>query len=167
MSFLQDLRFGIRMLAKDPGFTAVVVVTLALCIGANTTVFTLVNAVLFKGLPFERADRVMALSETNIGKGRGRMGVSYPDFADWKTHTRKFQGLAAATYQSMTLNDRGGIPENYTGARVTANCFSLIGQKPLVGRDFAPDEDKRTAPPVVILGYSIWKNRYGADPNIL
>ena len=83
MNLLQDVRFGFRMLAKDPAFTAVVVITLALCIGANTTVFTLVYAVLFKGLPFEHADRVMALSGTNIGKGRNRMGSSYPDFTDW------------------------------------------------------------------------------------
>jgi hypothetical protein len=155
------------MLAKDPGFTAVVVITLALAIGANTTVFTLVNAVLLKGLPLERADQVMALSSTNLSKGRNRMGVSYPDFADWRAHTRKFQGLAAATFQSMTLNDRGGVPENYTGARMTANSFSLIGQKPLIGRDFSPGEDQRTAAPVAILGYSIWKNRYGSDPTIL
>ena len=167
MNLLQDVRFGFRMLAKDPAFTAVVVVTLALCIGANTTVFTLVNAVLFKGLPFERADRVMALSSANIAKGRNRMPVSYPDFIDWRKHTRKFQGLAAATYQSMTLNDRGGIPENYIGARLTVNCFSLIGQKPFIGRDFVPGEDQRTAAAVVILGYSIWKNRYGANPSIL
>jgi putative ABC transport system permease protein len=167
MNLLQDVRFGFRMLAKDPAFTAVVVITLALCIGANTTVFTLVNAVLFKGLPFERADRVMALSGTNISKGRNRMGVSYPDFIDWRTHTRKFQGLAASINPSMTLSDRGGVPENYAGARVSANCFSLIGQRPLIGRDFFPDEDKRTAAPVVILGYSIWKNRYGGDPGIL
>jgi predicted permease len=167
MNMLQDVRFGFRMLAKDPGFTAVVVITLALAIGANTTVFTLVNAVLFKGLPLERADRVMALSSTNIGKGRNRTGVSYPDFADWRAHTRRFQGLAATTFQSMTLNDRGGVPENYTGVRLTANSFSLLGQKPLIGRDFSPSEDQRTAAPVVILGYSIWKNRYGSVPGIV
>src|SRR5436309_9442532 len=84
MSFLQDVRFGMRMLAKNPGFTAVVVITLALGIGANTTVFTLVNAVLFKGLPFEHAERVMHLSGNNLSKGRNRIGVSYPDFADWR-----------------------------------------------------------------------------------
>jgi putative ABC transport system permease protein len=167
MNLLQDVRFGFRMLAKDPAFTAVVVTTLALCIGANTTVFTLVNAVLFKGLPFEHADRLMALSNNNLGKGRNRMGVSYPDLVDWRAHTRKFQGFAASTNQSMTLNDRGGVPESYIGARVSANCFSLIGQKPLIGRDFAPDEDKRNAAPVVILGYSIFKNRYGGDTGVL
>ena len=166
MNFLQDVRFGFRMLAKDPAFTAVVVITLALGIGANTTVFTLVNAVLFKGLPFERADRVMSIQSRNLSKGRNRMSSSYPDFVDWRQHTRKFLGLAASTGQAVTLNDRGGVPENYQGSRVTVNTFSLIGQKPLIGRDFMPNEDQRSAVPVVILGYSIWKNRYGADPNI-
>src|SRR5579872_6080740 len=166
MNLLHDVRFGFRMLAKDPAFTAVVVVTLALGIGANTTVFTLVNAVLFKGLPFERADRVMHLQSRNLSKGRNRMDTSYPDLVDWRQRTRKFQGLAASTGQGVTLNDRGGIPENYQGSRVTVNTFSLIGQKPLIGRDFMPNEDQRNAEPVVILGYSIWKNRYGADPNI-
>src|SRR5947208_10654824 len=111
MNLLQDVRFGFRMMAKDPAFTAVVAITLALVIGANTTVFTLVNAVLFKGLPFERADRVMALSSTNLAKGRNRMGVSYPDLVDWQAHTKKFLGFGATTGQSMTLNDQGGVPE--------------------------------------------------------
>src|SRR5260370_12783399 len=166
MNFLQDVRFGFRMLAKDPAFTAVVVITLALGIGANTTVFTLVNAVLFKGLPFERADRVMSIQSRNLSKGRNRMSSSYPDFVDWRQHTRKFLVLAASTGQGVTLNDRGGVPENYQGSRVTVNTFSLIGQKPRIGRDFMPNEDQGSAVPVVILGYSIWKNRYGVDPNI-
>jgi putative ABC transport system permease protein len=167
MNLLQDVRFGFRMLAKDTGFTAIVLITLALGIGANTTIFTLVNAVLFKGLPFERADRVVSIASMNLKKGRNRMGVSYPDFADWRAHSRKFQALAAYSTFSATLNDAGGVPERYDGARMTANSFSLIGQKPLLGRDFSPEEDSRQAAPVVILGYSIWKNRYGSDPNIL
>lgn len=167
MNLLQDVRFGFRMLAKDPGFTAIVLITLALGIGANTTIFTLVNAVLFRGLPFERADRVVSISSTNLGKGRNRMPASYPDFADWRAHSKKLQALAAYGTFSATLNDAGGVPESYDGARMTANSFSLIGQKPLLGRDFAPDEDSHQAAPVAILGYTIWKNRYGSDPNIL
>ena len=97
MSFLQDIRFGIRMLVKDPGLTAIVLITLALGIGVNTTVFTLVNAVLFKGLPFERPGQIMHLSSNNLLKGRNRLPVSYPDLTDWKANSRKFQGLAAFT----------------------------------------------------------------------
>jgi putative ABC transport system permease protein len=167
MSFLQDVRFGMRMLAKDPGFTAVVVITLALGIGANTTVFTLANAVLFKGLPFEHSERIMHLSSNNLSKGRNRTGVSYPDFTDWRAQTRKFQGLAAFSNLSMTISDRGGVPERYSGTFLSTNSFSLIGQQPLLGRDFAAGEDQRAAAPVAILGYSIWKNRYGGDPGVL
>ena len=166
MNLLQDLRFGLRVLAKDPGFSAVVIGTLALGIGANATVFTLVNAVLFKGLPFERADRILHIANKNPAKKQDRMPVSYPDFADFRSQTKTFQGLAAASTQSMTVSDRGGVPENYNGALVTANTFSLLGQKPLLGRDFAPNEDQRNAAPVAILGYSVWKNRFGSDPGI-
>jgi putative ABC transport system permease protein len=166
MNLLHDVRFGLRMLAKDPAFTAVVVGTLALGIGANATVFTLVNAVLFKGLPFERADRILHVAGKDPARKRDRMQFSYPDFADFRTQTRKFQGLAAFTTQGMTVSDRGGVPESYVGALVTANTFSVVGQKPLLGRDFAPGDDRRNAAPVTILGYSVWKNRFGADPGI-
>src|SRR6185436_10722513 len=134
---------------------------------ANTTVFTLVNAVLFKGLPFERSEQIMHLSSNNLPKGRNRIPVSYPDFADWRTQTKKFQNLAAFSNQSMTISDRGGAPERYSGALLSTNSFSVIGQKPLLGRDFAAGEDQRAAAPVAILGYSIWKNRYGGDTAIL
>src|SRR5712692_1365408 len=166
MSFFEDLRFGARMLTKDPKFTAVVVLALALGIGANTTVFTLVNAVLFKGLPFERSEQIMHLSNNNLSKGNNRIPVSYPDFADWRAQTKKFQGLAAFSNQPMTISDRGAAPERYSGTRLSPNSFSVIGQKPLLGRDFSANEEQRTAAPVAILGYSIWKNRYGGDPNI-
>ena len=167
MSFLQDVRFGFRMLLKDPAFTVVVIVTLALGIGVNTTVFTLVNAVLFKGLPFERSERIMALTSNNVSKGRDRMGVSYPDYMDWKAQAIKFQSIAAFTGNGIRITDQAGLPEQYGGARITANSFSLIGQKPLFGRDFSPDEEKPNATPVAILGYSVWKNRYGGDSSIL
>jgi predicted permease len=167
MSLYQDLRFGVRMLAKDPGFTAVVVLTLALGIGANTTVFTLANAVLFKGLPFEQPQRIIYLTSNNLSKGRDRTAVSYPDFADLRARTKKFQGLAAFAGFPSVLNDPGGLPERYPATRISANCFSLIGQKPLLGRDFLPEEEKQTAAPVAILGYNVWKSRYGGDESIL
>src|SRR4029079_15380165 len=130
MSFFQDIRFGVRMLIKDPGFTAVVIVTLALGIGVNTTVFTLVNAVLFKGLPFEEPDRILFVSSNNLSKGRDRMGVSYPDYLNLRERTRKIQGPNAFHAMSATVSDYSGLPELHNGARVAANCFSLIGQKP-------------------------------------
>src|SRR5438132_10662728 len=98
MSFFEDVRFGARMLTKDPKFTAVVVLALARGIGANTTVFTLVNAVLFRGLPFERADRIMHIASTRVSRGVDRIRVSYADFNDWKAHTKTFQYLTAFSF---------------------------------------------------------------------
>jgi predicted permease len=167
MSFFEDLRFGARMLTKDPKFTAVVVLALALGIGANTTVFTLVNAVLFRGLPFERADRIMHISSTRVSRGNDRMGVSYPDFKDWKAQTKTFQDLGAFSLETANLSDQGNVPERYSGGRITANTFSMLGQKPMLGRDFLPEEDKPGTAMVVILGHGIWKTRYGQDPRII
>jgi len=167
MSFFEDLRFAGRMLTKDPKFTAVVVLALALGIGANTTVFTLVNAVLFRGLPFERADRIMHISSTRVARGDNRLGVSYPDFKDWKAQTKTFQNLGAFSLETINLSDQGNVPERYSGGRITANTFSLLGQKPMLGRDFLPDEDKPGTATVVILGHGVWKTRYGKDPGII
>jgi putative ABC transport system permease protein len=167
MSFLQDVRYAVRMLLKEPGFAATVVIALALGIGVNSTVFTLVNAVLFRGLPFEQADRVMYLSCNNHGKHQTDMRVSYPEFEDWRAQSKTFQGLAAFSQTSMVVSDASIAPERFQGPRVTVNTFSLIGQKPILGRDFLPHEDRAGATPVCILGYSVWDSRYGRDPNIL
>src|SRR5260370_13082892 len=167
MSFFEDLRFGARMLAKDPKFTAVVVLALALGIGANIAVSPLVNAVLFRGLPFERADRIMHISSTRVARGNNRQGVSYPDFKDWKAQTKTFQDLGAFTLETANLSDQGNVPERYSGGRITANTFSMLGQKPMLVRDFLPDEDKPGTAMVVILRHGIWKTRYGKDPRII
>ncbi len=166
MSFFQDIKFGARRLLREPGFTSVVVIALALGIGVNTTVFTLVNAVLFRGLPFEQSDRVMYLSSNDPAKNRTDIRVSYPDFRDWRAESKTFKGLAAFSQMGMVISDTNA-PERYNGPRLTASTFSLIGQKPMLGRDFLPDEDRPGATPVCILGYAIWENRYGRDPNIL
>ncbi len=167
MTFWQDVKYGVRMLARDPGFTAVMVTALALGIGVNTTVFTLVNAVLFRGLPFEHADRVMYLTSSEPSKNRDDLGVSYPDFRDWRAQAKSFHGLAGFSQAPIVVTDSFAAPERYEGYRLTANTFSLMGQQPLLGRDFLPDEDRPGAPPVCILGYSIWESRYGLDPNVL
>ncbi len=167
MTLMQDLRFASRMLVKTPGFTAVVVAVLALGIGVNTTVFTLVNAVLFRGLPFEHADRVMHLSCSNLPQGRERIGVSYPDYRDWRSQAKVFEDLAAFQFISADLSDNKTTPERYDAARLSANAFPLIGQKPILGRNFRPEEERAGAPAVCILGYGIWKTRYGGDSAIL
>lgn len=142
------------------------VIALALGIGVNTTVFTFVNAVLLRGLPFEEAHRVMHLENIHIEEGNARE-VSYPDFEDWREQSSTFRDLAAFTEGTMNLSDGSKLPERYSGAWVTANTFSMIGQKTHVGRDFEAHEDQAAAEPVAILGYSIWRDRYGADPGVL
>jgi putative ABC transport system permease protein len=166
MSFWQDVKYGVRMLRREPGFTAVMVSALALGIGVNTTVFTLVNAVLFRGLPFDEPDRVMYLSTNHHARNRTDQWLSYPDLRDWRA-ARSFSGIAAFTPRDTVFADDVGAPERYNGPEVTANFFSLIGQKPLLGRDFLPEEEKPGAPAVCIIGYSIWENRYGLRPDIL
>ena len=167
MAVSQDLRFAYRTLAKDRGFTIVVVLALALGSGANTTVFTLVNAVLFRGLPFPDPDPIVVVTCSQPSEGRDRVQVSYPDFRDWKAQSKSFQGLAAYDFLSMSLSDRTDVPERYIGAAMTANSLSLIGAAPFLGRDFIPDDEKPGATGVAIIGYRLWENRYGRDPNIL
>jgi putative ABC transport system permease protein len=167
MTFWEDVRFGMRMLGKDPKFTAVVVLALGLGMGANTTVFTLVNAVLFRGLPFEKPEQMMFINSQKLAGSQGRMRVSYPDFRDFRAQSKSFQDMAAFEFETSNLSDHGTTPERYQGVRMTANTFGIIGQKPMLGRDFQPGEDKAGAPAVVILGYGIWATRYGKDPGIL
>src|SRR5438477_3416601 len=167
MRSLQDLRIACRMLGRERGFTIVVVLALALGIGANTTVFTLVNAVLFRGLPFPDSNRIVVVQCSQPSEGRDRTGVSYPDYRDWRKQAKSFQGLAAYEFSQMSLSDRTGVPERYIGALMSANSFSLIGAAPVLGRDFTPDDEKSGAPAVAIIGNAIWENRYGRDPHTI
>jgi len=165
MNLLQDLRFAVRLLIKDRWFTAVAVIALALGIGVNATVFTFVNAVLIRGLPFNDPDRILVVG-TRDARGRDR-GASYPDFEDWRAATRTFAGLSAYSSQTMNVSDEGRTPERFQGPYLSANTFTLIGQQPLLGRDFLPEDDRPGAAAVVMLGNGVWKNRYGSDPSVL
>jgi putative ABC transport system permease protein len=166
MSLLQDIRFAIRLLVKDKWFTLVAVAALALGIGVNATVFTFVNAVLIRGLPFNDPDRIMSLAERNMARGVD-LGVSYLNFEDWKAAQKSFVGLAAWSGTTMNVSDEGRTPERYQGPYMSWSAFKLIGQQPALGRDFREDDDTPGAQPVAILGGGIWKSRYGSDPNIL
>ncbi len=167
MSLFDDVRYGLRMFGRNPGLTVVVILTLAVGIGANTTVFTLVNAVLFRSLPFKDGHRIMYVGCDDTQKSKQDIGISYPDFRDWKKQSKTFQELAAYQPQVMNVSDGERLPERYEGARMTANSLSLLGQKPILGRDFTDQEGEAGAVPVVLLGYGIWNVRYGGDPNIL
>ena len=163
---LQDLRFAIRMLMKDKPFTLVAVLALGLGIGVNTTVFTFVNAVLLRGLPYRDADRLLIVATRNVTQG-DTAGASLQDLEDWRAQAKSFSGLGCFQQAGMTLIDSGHPPERYQGARVCANTFSLLGQPMHLGRDFLPGEDRKGAEAVVIIGYGVWKTRYGGDPNII
>ena len=165
MSLWQDLRFAVRMLVKDRWFTLAAASALALGIGANATVFTLVNAVILRGLPFEEPERIMMLQTQN--QRAQRANVSFEDFRDWRDRSKSFSHLSAMLSTSVNLSDTDHIPERYQGDYVSWNLFGMIGQKPVLGRDFQESDDVPGAQPVALLGYGVWKSRYGGDPNVL
>ena len=165
MSLWQDLRYAVRLLVKDKWFTLVAAVALALGIGVNTTVFTLVNAVLLRGLPFNDPDRIVALLMTDP-KGR-QTNVSRLDFLDWRDASHSFAQLAMFQGASMNVSEQGRPAEQYTGTYGSANFLGLIGQRPQLGRDFAAADDIIGAEPVVILSDSMWKSRYAGDRAVL
>ena len=158
----RDLRYSLRVLAKSPGFSLVVVLTLGLAIGVNNTVFTFVNAILLRGLPFDQPDRIVSLA-TEDGQGRS-LGVSRLDFYDWRDEAHSFSGLAMFQMQSMSVSDEGRPAEQRFGVFATTNMFALIGEHPIVGRDFEPADDQPDADPTAIISYGLWTSRYGSDP---
>jgi putative ABC transport system permease protein len=168
MTFLQDLRFAARMLLKDRWFTVVAATALGLGIGVNTTVFTFVNAVLIRGLPFERADEIVYLATHDTTRDENdSSAASWQEFEDWRDKARSFSALAAFRFQPMNISDPDHPAERASGVAVTANTFLVLRQQPFLGRDFAPGDDAAGAAPVVIIGYSIWKNRYGSDTAVI
>ena len=165
MTLWQDVRFGARLLVKDRWFTLAAATALALGIGANAAVFTFVNAVLVRGLPFHEPERIMSVW-TEDDRGRQR-STSELDFEDWRTESRTFSDLAAFLGAPINVSDEGRAPERFQGTYVTANLFGLIGQPPAIGRDFTPEDDQPGAEPVTILGHRVWQNRYDSDPTVL
>jgi putative ABC transport system permease protein len=159
---LQDIRFGLRMLGKNPGFTAVAMLTLALGIGANTAVFSVVSAVLLRPLPYKEPSRLVVLNETTPKVGD--VSVSYPNFFDWRAASHTFSQMAAV--RSIDLNLAGVTqPENISGDAVSPNFLSMMGVRPFLGRDFEASEEKAGTAPVVLLSYALWQSHLGGDPN--
>ena len=163
-TLLQDLQYGLRMLFKHPGVTAIAVLTLALGIGANTAIFSVVNAVLLNPLPYREPDRVVSLWENVPTHGRWR--VAPANFFDWKKQNTVFQDVAAFGANSLTLTG-DGEPEQLTGARVSAGYFAVVGVDPILGRAFVPEEHEPGKEQAVILSHSFWQRRYGGDRNII
>jgi len=161
---LRDLRLTFRLIAKERWFAAAAVVALALGIGVNAVGFTLINAAFLRGLPFDEADRLYMLT----WQGRpGRRQVSHVELEEWREGSRTFAGFGAFRNGTMNISDARALPEQARGTWVTANSFSLLRQPALLGRDFSPADERKGAEPVVTISYTFWKNRYGADPNVL
>ncbi|MGH9774414.1 MAG: ABC transporter permease [Candidatus Acidiferrales bacterium] len=162
----QDVRFSLRMSRKNPGFTAVIVLTLALGIGANTAIFSFINGTLLRSFSYRDADRLMLLWSSNPSHGWVKNIVSPADFADWKSRNRSFEDLAAFEDWSPDLAGNGP-PQIVNGGRLTSNAFRLLGVKPAMGRDFDAAEGRPGAPHVVILSHALWQQNFGGDPSIL
>jgi predicted permease len=164
-TFLQDIRYGLRMLRKSPGFTAVAVITLALGIGANTAIFSLVNSVLLTKLPFRNPDKLVMVGAP-VQPGDDGLGMSLPDFEDYRAQQHTFQDLSLWIVQSVNLTGTER-PDRVVGAFVSANMFRLLEVQPLRGRTFVTGEDRPEANRVVVVSYSAWQNRFGSDPNFI
>ncbi len=165
MELWRDLRYGARRLLEARWFTLAAILALGLGIGANATVFTFVNAVLLRGLPFEEPDEIMVVrSLTEEGDD---VPLSFPDFEDYRDQSRSFEELAASSNAWVNVADDDEIPERVFGAYVTGDFFRMVGEAPLLGRDFRDDDDLPMSEPVVILGHSLWQNRYRGDPEVV
>jgi putative ABC transport system permease protein len=162
----QDLRYGIRMLTNNRGFTAVAVISLALGIGANTAIFSVVNAILLKSLPYKDPNRIVLVWGSNPSEGYNRSQVSATDVADWRSQNSVFEDVT--TYQSYRPIISGiGDAERVPGMGVGDGYFKIIGAEPILGRDFTTEEQIDGKDEVIILGYGLWKSRFGSDPNIV
>jgi putative ABC transport system permease protein len=163
---LEDLRFAFRQLIKNPAFSAVAIVTLALGIGANTAIFSIVNAVLLQPLPYPDVDRIMVLNESS-GPGQD-YSVALPDYFDWRNDNTVFEHLAATHKESRNLSGiPGRDPERISCASVTRNFFNIVGLPPEIGRTFSEEEDKVGAPPVVVISDRLWRRVFNRDPSVL
>lgn len=165
-TLLQDVRYAFRMLRKNPGFTAVAVLTLALGIGANTAIFSVVYAVLLKPLPYTNPDQLFTAFQANKQQGIAETGCSYPNFEEWRAQNHVFSEMAGIVAHQLTLTGRGA-PSVVNTSVVTPELFALLDVKPLAGRIFFPQDGKQGAPPVVLVSEELWRGRFGADPKIM
>ncbi len=163
---MKDLRFAFRQLRKTPGFTFIAVLTLALGIGANTSIFSVVNAVLLQPLPYPNPDRLVILTETD--SQQPLISVSFPDYLDWRRDNTVFEHLAIARRESFNLSNlEGREPEQVSGAIVTANFFKVLGLSPELGRVFSEEEDRVGGPALAVISDHFWQQFFNRDPQVL
>ncbi len=166
MHLTNDFRFAARALLKRPALTGLAVLMLVVGMAASASVFTLVNGILLRPLPYRDPDRLVLLDETAHKRGRASMAVSFPNFLDWKEQNSVFEGIAAHQSGSFTLTGTGS-PERLQGAAVSHGLFEILGIAPIHGRTFLPEEDRPNADGVVMLSEGLWRSRFGADPGIV
>ncbi|HBB93994.1 MAG TPA: hypothetical protein DC054_01270 [Blastocatellia bacterium] len=165
-SLFKDIRYGVRSLLKRPGFAAIAVITLALGIGANTAIFSVVNTLLLRPLPFKEPDKLVQVWEANYKRGRNEMPVSYPNFADWRDQNQVFEQIAAYSDTTFNLTDTGE-PERIQGEIVSPAIFPLLGIKPVLGRVLLPEEDHPNKVFSVVMTEGLWRRRFNSDQQII
>jgi predicted permease len=164
---LKDLKHGARMLLKNPGIAVISVLAFTLGIGLTTTMFSIVYGAIYRGLPFDEPEELLHLERSNLPEDIESMEVTIHDFHDWRAQQTTFEALAAFYARSSYLADAEDRPERYTGTFISANFLDLLGVQPLLGRGFLQGEDRPGAEPVLLLGYSVWRDRYGSAPDVV
>ena len=167
-SLIQDLRYALRMWGNNPGFALAAVTAIGLGIGVNAAVFTLANAALLRSLPFDQGGHIVYVQGAKAGcESPCDIGRSYPDYREFRAQAKSFEGLAAYCFITGSVSDRSGLPERFRAWLMSANGFSVLGWKPVIGRDFVSTDERPGAAAVVLLAYSLWETRYGKDPSIV
>src|SRR5262245_43795486 len=162
-TLLADLRFGARMLRRNPGFATVAILTLALGIGLNTAMFSVLNAVVLRSLPYEDPDRLFVVEGVREGRG---LSISLPDLEDFGRDLAGQADIAASAYWTFNLTGRE-VPERILGARVSGKFFDVLGAPVVLGRALRPEDDRVEAAPVAVLGHGLWQRAFGADPAVV
>jgi hypothetical protein len=165
-TLLQDVRYAFRTLLRSPGFTTVAVLTLALGIGANTAIFSVIDAVLLRALPYHEPDRLLDLSADSETRGIPSFPMSPGDFADTRAQAKTLSGMAAIAPATFNLTG-GGEPVRVEGGGVSASFFDVLGARPVLGRGFRPDEEKEGSEHVAVISQGLWKSRFGGDPRVI
>lgn len=161
---MNDLKFALRQLRKNPGFTAVAVLTLAIGIGANTTIFTVAYEVLLKPLPLPQSERLVSIWESKPGGRFDKVPSSAQNYLDWKAQAKSFAALTAWQPSPVNVGAESKAPERWNGASVHEDFFKVAGVNPMLGNSFSAEHFKSGGDGVVILGHGVWQERYGGDP---
>src|SRR6476646_3961476 len=165
--WIQDIRFALRSFAKSPWFTLAAVMSLAIGIGANTSIFSVANALLFRPLPYDSPDRLVILWNRSLGLGITQDWFSTAQYFDIKTGHHGFEQVAIAIGGNYNLTGDGGEPERIGVVRVSSNLLPMLGARPALGRLFVAEEDSSGRPGMVVLSHGTWARRYGADPHVV